>query len=205
MSDNFLDYYLNEEDRTYTYKLKFACDEFGSEKLDALEQCLSRFDLQSTSAVTSTPIQKNPLDFPSVPNTKVHILTVVLKYPAGTEMLRQYLSNNIGVPMINIAVYGHGDPRDAYTDHLNAIMDEKWKEEYKPALGSDYEQEDDVSELHGEGLLKKVREDHKELLKKRRVDIVTNDLIPDQEVDTSTHQGEEKAAPGGYSVLGGKK
>lgn len=205
MSKNFLTYYLEEADKEYVYKLKFACDDFTDEMKDKLEMGLERFDLKSIEPFKNTPIQESPLDFPNVRNCKVFVTTITLAYPASHDMLRQYVAEKTGMPMLNIAVYSQHDPREHYTDHLLKLMDDKWREDYVAKLGSDYEEGEDVSGMYGKAYNDAFLSREEEKRKERKTHVVTNDLIPEQVIDNSELQGDDVGEHGGTSVLGGKK
>lgn len=205
MSKNFLNYYLEEADKEYVYKLKFACDDFSDEQLEKLESALSKFDLKSITPLTRTPIQEHPLDFPNIKNSRVFITTVTLSYPASHDMLRQYVAQCSCVPLVGVAVYSEHDPRDGYTDHMLSIADGSWKESYETLLGAEYEQEEDVSGLYGDAYNKALLDREAEKRKNRRVDVVTNSLIPEQVTDSEGVAASDPGEAGGVSVLGNKK
>lgn len=204
MAKNFLEYYINESSQEYVYKLKFACDDITDEQKNKLENGLAKFDLKNISEFTNTPIQSHPLDFPNVKNTRVHMVTVTLAYPASLDMLRQLVADYTGINLSLVAAYSQNDPREAYTDHANKLANNDWKKDYVPALGSDYEPSDH-SHLYGEKLKTELMKQHAEKREARRIDIVTNKLIPEQVTDEEGIGGEDVGEAGGMSVLGGKK
>lgn len=199
MPKTFLQYYLHEADEPYVYKIKFATDEFTDEQMDKLEMALSKYDLKVTEPVKSTPIQEHPLDFPNIKNTRVHTAVVTLGYPASGDALRLMASEYTGVPIAGVAVYPVGDPREKYTE--DAVSTE---EEYVPRLGSELEEGDDASGLYGKQLTDEVMRIADENKKSRRVDVVTNSLIPDQIMDDVGVGGDDVGEAGGFSTLGGK-
>jgi hypothetical protein len=205
MSKNFLNYYLEEADKEYVYKLKFACDDFTDEQLDRLESALSKYDLKSITPINRTPIQEHPLDFPNIKNSRVFITTVTLSYPASHDMLRQYVAEHSGVALVGVAVYSQHDARDGYTDHMLALKDGTWKQDYETKLGTDHEQEHDVSGMYGDAYNKAFMEREAAKRKNRRVDVVTNSLIPQQHTDKEGVAEADPGEAGGVSVLGGKK
>jgi hypothetical protein len=160
---------------------------------------LSKYDLKVAEAPRSTPIQEHPLDFPNIKNTRVHTTVVTLSYPATGDALRLAASEHTGVPIGAVAVYPVGDPRETYTE--DATTEEQ---EYTPRLGSDYEEGDDVTGLYGKGLTDEVMRIAKEEKDARRVDVVTNSLVPDQVIDDVGVGGDDVGEAGGFSVLGSK-
>lgn len=199
MPNTFLQYYLHERDEPYVYKIKFATDEFTNEQMDKLEMALAKYELKVSEPVRSTPIQEHPLDFPNITNTRVHTTNVTLTYPASGDALRLAASEYTGVPIAAVAVYPVGDPREQYTQ--DAIAED---EEYTPRLGSDLEEGEDASGLYGKELTDEVMRIAKEKKDARRVDVVTNSLVPDQVIDDVGVGGKDVGEAGGFSTLGGK-
>jgi len=204
MGKNFKDYYLTESAKEYTYKLKFAVNEFTSDMKDALEQALTKYDLRSIGAWKSTPIQENPLDFPNVRNTEVHIVEVVLGYPAASDMLRVYLCDKVGVNQQGIAVYNAKDPRDAYTEEMLARLDPTFKANYKPVMGTEYE-DDGEKPLYGKAYNDKFLKELADERDEREPTIIENPLMPKQTTDRAGVAADDVGEKGGFSVLGGKK
>lgn len=203
MANDFLYYYLNDADRVYKYKLKFACDELDEKAMSNLEASLERYELQNCSAPRTTPLQEHPLDFPKARNTRVCIVDCEVRYPASHDMLRNIAAESTGVNIGSIAVYGEFDPRDTYTEEALALQEDG--EDVEAFLGRDYEQEQDVSDLYGKSLTDRLLAELAEYRKERETHVVTNDLIPDQVRDDSGVGGDDVGEHGGASVLGGAK
>jgi hypothetical protein len=198
----FKDYYLQESNKDYKFKVKFAVNEFESETKDCVENCLNKYELRSFGKFKETPIQESPLDFPNVKNTKVFIGEFVLGYPATVDMLRKFISEKTGISEQAIAVYNENDPREVYTQEwLDRMANPDWKKNYKPALGSDYEQGEVPA--YGDEANKKLLSELETARKERKVTEVENALSPKATVDRSTHMGELKAPGTSYSVHGG--
>lgn len=204
MSKKFLNYYFEEADKEYEYKLKFACDDITDEQVEKLESALSKYDLKSITPFSRTPIQEHPLDFPNIKNSRVYITTIKLTYPVSHDMLRQYVAENTCVPLGAVAVYGENDIRDSYTEHMLEIASDEWKENYEPKLGSDHEQEIDVTDLYGDKYNQEFLERELERRKNRKIHKVTNKLITDQVSDDAGVAEKDPGEHGGLSVLGGK-
>jgi len=197
----FKDYFLQESDREYAYRIKFAVNDLASEQKDAMESALAKFDVRSVGAWKNTPIQQHPLDFPNVRNTKVFTSEFVLGYPASVDQLRVYLSDKVGIPQQEIAVYNSYDPRDAYNDEAQAIRGGK-NDDYVPALGSDYPE--DEKPLYGEAYNEKFLKALGEERDKRSAVELESPLFPGIKVDNTSVATPDVGEAGGDSVLGGK-
>jgi len=198
----FKDYYIQESNKDYKFKVKFAVNELADETKDCVENCLNKYELRSFGKFKETPIQESPLDFPNVRNTKVFIGEFVLGYPATVDMLRKHISEKSGINEQEIAVYNENDPREANTQEwLDRMASPDWKKNYKTALGNDYEQGEKPA--YGDEANKKLLSELETARKSRKVTEVENALSPKATVDRSTHMGELKAPGVSYSVHGG--
>lgn len=201
---NFKDYYLKESAKEYKFKVKLAVNELTEEMKDCLETCLAKYDLRSLGAFKETPIQESPLDFPNVRNTKVFIADLVVGYPATVELLRKYVSEKTGISEQSVAVYNQMDPRETYTQEwLDRMCDPEWKANYKPALGTAYDEAEKPA--YGKDYNDKFLKELSDLKAKREVTVIENPLSPKQKEDRSSHAAKDVGEKGGYSVLGGKK
>lgn len=202
MTTKFHDYYLVEAAREYTYRIKLAVNSLSADQKGALEDALAKFDLRSISKFTESPIQKSPLDFPNVRNTKVFTCEIVLGYPVTTDELRMYISDKVGVNQQEIAVYNKYDPRDAYNDEAVAIRAGK-DADYVAKLGSEYEADEkpDYGKKYNDKFLKELSD----LQKARPVVEVENPLMMKTAVDNTSVATPDVGENGGLSVLGGKR
>lgn len=199
MANDFLHYYIREADRVYKYRLKFACDELDEAMMDQLETALERYELQSCSAPTVTPIQENPLDFPKAHNTRVCIVDCEVRYPASHDMMRMMAAEATGVNVGSVAVYGEFDPRHAQTEEL---LDDSKPEAF---LGTDYEQTEGAQEQYGKTLTDRLLAELAKYREERETQVVTNDLVPEQVTDTEGVGGADVGEGGGFSPLGGTR
>lgn len=199
---NFRDYYLVESAKEYTFKLKLAVNDFTAEQKDALESALAKFDLRKVGSYSETPIQKHPLDFPNVRNTKVFMTDLVLGYPVTVDELRIFLSDKIGVNQQSIAVYNANDPREVYTDEAVKIRDNEKDEAYKPYLGRDYEELVNDKPAYGKEYNTTFLQELEKTRKERKVVEVENELS--KKVDFDTKEAKDVGEHGGDSVLGNK-
>lgn len=197
----FKDYFLQESDREYAYRIKFAVNDLTADQKDAMENALAKFDVRSVGAWKNTPIQQHPIDFPNVRNTKVFVSEFVLGYPAAVDQLRVYLSDKVGIPQQEIAVYNAYDPRDDYNEQKIAQIAGK-DENYETALGNDYPA--DEKPLYGKEYNDKFLAAMEEERKERAVVEQEGPLFPGKKVDNTSVATPDVGEAGGDSVLGGK-
>lgn len=154
--------YITESKKTFDFKIKVAGD--LPEKFEStLKTALGKYGVATVNK-TTTPIQKNPLDFPNIDNTEIHIFEVSLNYPVIPPVLRNYVMEKTGVENARIVVRGAREPEEEYM-----VFSEK-DEKYVPKLTSTYESETAemdkmAKELVGE---KRVLNLFKELSAKRK-------------------------------------
>lgn len=194
MAKSFIDYYLEESDKTYTYKIKLACDELDDTTLDNLERDLAKFDLLSMSAPTSTPYQSHPLDFPNVKNTKVFMVTVTVGYPASIEALRTLVAESTNKNISQVAVYTQNDPRN----------DASQMPEVQPVLGQDYVEED-ATDYYLQAAADDAVDRASQRKNKRETTVVHNALSVESVTDQEGVAQKDVGETSGFSVLGGKQ
>lgn len=196
---SFADYY-NQKIKEYNYKLKIASCDFTDDHKMCIEKSLQKYDLKGKIAYKKTPLQENPMDFPNLRNVEVYIADITTEYPASPEALRTYLANQSGINVACIAVYNKADPRLQDQEDYLYRKSPEFKDNYEPALGSDYEREDN-SHMYGDKYNTKFLKDLEQNRKEREYNTVTNSLIPAQKTDGSTVTGPEKGAQGKDTVL----
>lgn len=178
MNNTFLDY-IDSAQREYNYTIKIATPVLSADMKGVVENCLQKYNLKSAPTYKETPIQQSPLDFPQLSNTKVYIADITVAYPITSDALRKYISANIGITEGQIAVYTENDPRHSLTDE--AV--EKGSDDYQPEtkLGSEmkFDPEPAYGEAYNSGFLKELSD----IAAKRKAEVVTNDLIPEQKVE----------------------
>lgn len=185
--------YVIENEKEYKFTIKLAVNEVTDCILDCLETCLARYELVSATTFKKTPIQESPLDFPNVKNSPVYISEIVMHYPSTTEFLQVHIANGTGISKQSVVVYSNNDPRQIETDLYLARSSDEFKENYVPALGSDYPEEDNQwASLQSQtmDLLKELQE----VRNKRDITVVESPLIPPMSVDHSV-------LPSGYSDM----
>lgn len=179
--------YVAEVKTEYKYVLKFAVNEMTDEMIDRLESALSKYDLKSASAFRKSPIQENPLDFPSVKNTSVFICDMAMGYPGSLDFLRTYICNAMGLSPMLLAVYSNNDPRTIETDLYVDRSSPEYKKKYKTRLGSDYEEvEGPAEETYGAKYNTAFLKELEKVRKERESVTVENPLSPAEKIDHST-------------------
>lgn len=193
MAKPFIDYYLEESDKTYTYKIKLACNELDDTTLDNLERDLAQLDLLSISPPTSTPYQSHPLDFPNVKNTKVFIITATVGYPASIDMLRTLVAQSVECSLANVAVYTQNDPRDGASQ----------MPEVQAVLGQDYVEED-AADYYLQAAADSAVDRASQRKHKRETTVVHNALSVESVTDQKGVAQKDVGETSGFSLLGGK-
>lgn len=188
--------YVAETKKEYKYVLKFAVNEMTDSMIDKLESSLTRYQIKSASSFRKTPIQESPLDFPNVKNTPVFICDLTLEYPGSLDFLRTYISNTLGIPMGQIAVYSECDPRQIETDLYIERNSREYKEKYVTRLGSDYESEE--APAYGEKYNSDFLRELDKVSKERRKVTVENPLSPAETINHDT-------LPSGYDDFNSEK
>jgi hypothetical protein len=128
--------YLAESSKSYDFKIKVAGqlpDDFASK----METALAKFEVAKMSAGKKTPIMTMPLDFPHLSNEEVTIFDVTTNYPASSNVMKEYLSDYLGVNASKIVVRKPGEPTEEYQDNMqvakkseyaNKLMDIEYKD-----------------------------------------------------------------------------
>lgn len=181
-SKNFLSY-LAESKKEYKYTIKVACDEMKDVDLDNLEKSLDKYSIISASKFRSSPIQENPLDFPSMKNTAIHISDVVLAYPVTVDQFQRSVAEKLGLYKGAVVVYSENDPRGIESDLYSERNSDDFKRNYKTALGNDYPEAEKVPAYQdqADSLIKELAK-----LKSERPDNThINNLIPKQVSDAA--------------------
>ena len=102
--------YLAEGKKVYNFKIKVAGElpeNFEKNVKDRLGRC----KVLTFEKVSTTPIQKLPLDFPNHPNTEVTIFEVVCEYPITSPEIISEIKE-IGLPESCFRVRGSSEPTE---------------------------------------------------------------------------------------------
>ena len=179
--------YLTESTKEHKFTLRFCCDldEAGANRIEAF---LSKYDLKSMSKTSTTPITKNPMFFKDVENSKVSKVDIATGYPLSADILRQQLSDLLGMHLTQVVVHPEGwEPEEEVVD-----------EDKEPLLASDYDKTSDDGKTYGKTFVDKFLND----LEKKEHDVVENELSVTPKSDKAQEQmdKEEKSTP---SVISG--
>ena len=136
--------YLTESTKEHKFTLRFCCDldEAGANRIETF---LSKYDLKSMSKTSTTPITKNPMFFKDVENSKVSKIDIVTGYPLSADILRQQLSDLLGMYLTHIVVHPDGwEPKEEVVD-----------EDKEALLASDYDETSDDGKTYGKTFVDK--------------------------------------------------
>ena len=105
--------YLTNNTKVYSFTIKIVGD--LDEGLETkLKESLQKFAVISISKGKRTPIQSTLIDFPNIENERVTSWEVSMKYPTTTQVLENYISTFIGLPLQQIKVCNLNAPLDLY-------------------------------------------------------------------------------------------
>jgi len=102
--------YLTESQKVYSFKVKIA-GELPEKFQEGLKTRLNRCKVMTLEKVTTTPIQKLPLDFPGMENKEVHIYEVVCEYPITAPEIIQDIKG-MGIDEACFRVRGSSEPSE---------------------------------------------------------------------------------------------
>lgn len=196
----FLDHLKNSK-KQYNFTIKIATSDSDiiENMKSGIEHSVEKYDLVELTPFRKTVLQENPLDFPNLKNVEVHIANVTLDYPVTPDALIRNISNSLGIKETCVAVYTSNDPIHGYEEQYLERNSKEFGEKYETKLGTDYEDSEDV--VYGQDQIDETMNAHEEERKDRRVDVVTNPLMPDREFDDVTITGDEKSPQNNDSVL----
>lgn len=184
--------YLLEDKRTYDFKIKIANMELTNDILDRLEHSLNGYEIVSMSKPKSLPIEDQSLDFPSLNNCEVSLITVSLKYPCTDDQVRTAISNQGRLPMANVVVIPKNQPEELMRD---AAADEPNDKNKEPILTKELEHisggQLQVGAKRVESLLKELETRRYEIAAKEKVDTKSTNDLPQNNtsvVDTNAHK-----------------
>lgn len=102
--------YLAESKKVYSFKIKVA-GEIPENFENQLKERLERCKLASFSKISSTPVQKVPLDFPNLSNMEVTVYEVVCEYPITSPEIAMEIKG-VGLQEECFRVRGSGEPSE---------------------------------------------------------------------------------------------
>lgn len=100
--------YIAESEKKYSYRIKSVADLPSG--FEQIKRFLQRYNLIDIKKPKKTIMQKNPLDFESVPNAEVYIMDVTLGLPISSYVIQRELVGVLGLPGDYIIVRGENDP-----------------------------------------------------------------------------------------------
>jgi hypothetical protein len=113
--------YLTESKKVYSFKVKIA-GEIPESFEDRLKEKLGRCKVVSFEKLMTTPVQKVPLDFPTLSNKEVTVYEVVTEYPITAPEISKDVKD-LGIMEDCFRVRGSAEP----TEQEQALMDEENK------------------------------------------------------------------------------
>jgi len=102
--------YLTENKKIYSFKIKVA-GELPEKFQEGLKTRLGRCNVMTLEKISTTPIQKLPLDFPGMENKEVHIFEVICEYPITAPEIGVDLKG-MGIDEACFRVRGSGEPTE---------------------------------------------------------------------------------------------
>ena len=126
--------YLAESVKEYKFKVKLAM-KAEPELMDVIERVLGKYDVKDITSPKTTPIQEHPMDFQNLRNSEVSIFEITLTYPSTPQVVHSDLVNLAGLPGNHVVVINSDHPEEIAREEAVKVQDG----EYKPALGTDYE------------------------------------------------------------------
>lgn len=116
--------YLTENKKIYNFIVKIA-GAINDDFEDKLKLNLEKYKLVNFEKVTTTPIQKEPIDFPNQSNTEVSVYRISVDYPAIPTEISNIISQ-LGIHDAQIRVHTESNPNLDY-DTNKHITDRKDK------------------------------------------------------------------------------
>jgi hypothetical protein len=110
--------YLTESQKVYSFKVKIA-GELPEKFQEGLKTRLDRCKVMTIEKITTTPIQKLPLDFPNMENKEVHIFEVICEYPITAPEISQDIKH-MGIDEGCFRVRGSSEPSEEDQVMLNS-------------------------------------------------------------------------------------
>ena len=138
--------YLTESTKVYSFKIKVA-GELPKKFQEDLKSHLEHCKVMTLEKVSTTPIQKLPLDFPEKTNCEVTTFEVICEYPiTSPEIVAEIKA--MGLDESDFRVRGSGEPSEAEQVLANeepsgeALLDEvEYKDtkiKHKDYFGNDF-------------------------------------------------------------------
>jgi len=149
--------YLTESIREFKFRIKLAT-EATPELMDSIERVLGKYDVKDITSPKVTPIQEHPMDFQNLRNSEVSIFEVTLNYPSTPAVVLNDLIHLAGIPGTHVVVINSDHPEEIAREEAVKVQGG----EYKPALGTDYEEDEAPAEAKL-GFLKELEKETPEI------------------------------------------
>lgn len=111
--------YLAESKKVYSFKIKVA-GEIPKDFEKNLKERLEKYKVITFEKMSTTPVQKLPLDFPNLTNKEVTIYDVVLEYPVTAPEISTDI-RDMGIDDDCYRVRGSGEPSEV--DQIEATSE----------------------------------------------------------------------------------
>lgn len=186
--------YLMESEKEYRFRIKLATEP-SADMMALLEKSMVKFGLKSLTEPKKTIIQSKPMDFANLSNTELWIMDGVCSYPVTSQILEQFISTVIRVPMNEVRVIGPDHPGEVDQDALVADREKmeaaKTPEEKMAAsklMDSEYKDAPKINtkDFYGDDYNKKLVQRVKETIKDRSMVKYAKDPkveVPPKELD----------------------
>lgn len=113
--------FLIESRKQYQFRIKIA-GLVSDSQLDKIEAALQKWGLVSLSSPKTTPIQKNPSDFPLLKEIEVTMMDLTLDYPVTAREIAIHLNQYVEIPQDYIRVCSEHDSEDSEQDNAEPLL-----------------------------------------------------------------------------------
>jgi hypothetical protein len=110
--------YLMESEKEFNFRIKLAVEP-TSEMMSLLEKSMMKFGLKTMSEPKKTIIQAKPMDFANLANTELWIMDGTCSYPVTPQILEQFISSTLRIPLYEVLVIGPDHPGEV--DQANLV------------------------------------------------------------------------------------
>lgn len=196
-------HYLMESEKEYKFRIKLAVEP-TADMMKLLEKSMVKFGLKSLTEPKKTIIQSAPMDFQNLSNTELWIMDGTCSYPITDQILEQFVSTTLRIPMNEVRVIGPEHPGESDQEAMVANREEmdkaKTPEEKMAAsklMDGEYKDSPKVNtkDYYGDEYNKKLVQKVKETIKDRSMVKYAKDPkveVPARELD----QGNVKSPVG---------
>lgn len=143
-----LNEYLTESKKMFEYRVKVA-GELDNEHFKNFKRSLEQFDIETCSDPKKTPIVKDPVGFPGLENTEIHIFDIKLNYPASSEQIVE-LARLQGLDPNRVRVLSK-DYDDSMTKEMEGVEETDKARLETPDYPAPTKEQKDASKKYSEG------------------------------------------------------